>query len=353
MTELSRMWDGTATGDASDAPYDSLDFSEVIQTLLAEAVPTNKSGVFRGVDNVLGYTIGSGQVTIATGKALVAGRWYRNTAPVDITVPTASTGRRDRIVLRRDTAAQTVRLTRVAGVDNGSGTAPALTQNSSTWDEPLYIFNVAAGGAITLVTDNREYIPRHGDVSAEGSAAVHAYSQITGGPTGTSTPPTNAGPTRTAAPGVDTTHYAYPDHVHKVDGSLSAVKLTNDLKTGSIATDDTDMAITLESGVRYIVEVGLAFQTYGGVPAGSGANVIQISGVAAIGSNYMNVGPDPNELDAAAQWFVGTAWSSGRGGYMSGSVVVTGTGATVYLNWGSPGSYLLAGSWIKAFPITA
>lgn len=358
MTETSRVWDGTTDGDAVNAAYDSSEFSEILQSLAAAAgVPTNLSGVFRGVDNVLGYTIGSNKVTIATGKALVAGRWYKNTAPVDLTIGDASTGRRDRVVLRRDTAVQTVRLHVISGVDNGSGTAPAMTQDASTWDEPLYIFNKApgGGGAITLITDSREYIPRHGDVSLEGSAAAHAYAQISGAPASANSAPVNAGLTRTASAGSDTGHYANDDHVHKVDpvpGGYVAATIANSSTTPVLA-----MQCTVEAGVTYSVDVlficqgELGIATLG-IPSGS-----------IVGSG--SIGPDPTLVDtgaiqasaAAGQFYVGVG--SDRAILFHATVVIGGTGGlmTVYFGRDSatPFGYFtaaIAGSFIRAVPIT-
>jgi len=74
---------------------------------------------------------------------------------VVIPSPTVST-RIDRIVLRKSWVAQTVRITRIEGIEGGG--APALTQtDGTTWDIPLYQVSITTGGNITL-TDERVYI---------------------------------------------------------------------------------------------------------------------------------------------------------------------------------------------------
>ena len=62
-----------------------------------------------------------------TGAAIVDGKPHVCTVAGDVTVPAASGAgntRIDRIVLRASWAAQTVRLTRIAGTDAASPTAP-------------------------------------------------------------------------------------------------------------------------------------------------------------------------------------------------------------------------------------
>ena len=159
--ETSRFWQGTTVGDAAtEAPYDSsTEFAEVLTSLAgAGAISPNLGGVFRGeLDALLASVPGANTVRIATGRALVYGNWYENDADNDVTVPTPSVSTRiDRIVLRKSWAAQTVRVTRIAGVEGGG--VPAMTQNAGvTWDIPLVQASITTGATITL-TDEREFI---------------------------------------------------------------------------------------------------------------------------------------------------------------------------------------------------
>lgn len=60
------------------------------------------------------------------------------------------------MVLRKDFVGQTVRLTRIIGVEGGA--EPALVQTTAFWDIPLAKVSIVTGGTITL-TDEREFVP--------------------------------------------------------------------------------------------------------------------------------------------------------------------------------------------------
>lgn len=173
MTERSRFWGGTVTGDATVAPYDAeTEFSQVLMSIAgAEDVPTNRSCVFRDALNELNVTGAGSPLSVNTGRALVYGTWYENDASVSVAVPTPGAATRiDRIVLRKDWALQTVRITRIAGAEGGG--APALTQTAGvTWDMPLFQASITTGGVITL-TDERLIIPRSHGCRAYHSADV-------------------------------------------------------------------------------------------------------------------------------------------------------------------------------------
>lgn len=159
MTQRSRPWDGTVTGDASEAPYDAAtEWSKVWASISGAAgVATNVSGVFRNELNQLATTGATSPVSTDTGRSMTWGAWYENDVAIATVIPTpAASTRIDRIVLRKSWASQTVRLTRLIGVEGGG--APALTQVAgTTWDQPLYQVSITTGGAITL-TDEREMI---------------------------------------------------------------------------------------------------------------------------------------------------------------------------------------------------
>lgn len=187
MTEISRFWDGTVTGDASEAPYDSFtEFAKVLMSLAASGTNSiNGGGVFRDEISAAGseldiLDVGVSPVTILTGRGLVYGTWYESDAGVSVAIPTpAGATRIDRIVLRKSWAAQTVRITRIAGVEGGA--APALTQViGTTWDVPLWQVSITTGG-VTTSTDQRQFIPWHGNHSLESVGIQHSFSQIGGG----------------------------------------------------------------------------------------------------------------------------------------------------------------------------
>jgi hypothetical protein len=158
VAEISGPWDGTDTGDAvGTAPYDlKTDLAEVLITNGPAAKNASLSGV-SAEDNQLAATSGVNEVTIDTGKAMVYGTRYNNTAPVDWTIPTPSGSTRvDTIVLRKEWNGQLVRQQRVVGTE-GAG-APAIVQTAGdTWEFPLYDVSITTGGVITL-TDRREFL---------------------------------------------------------------------------------------------------------------------------------------------------------------------------------------------------
>lgn len=154
MAERSIPWAGIITGDCG--PYTDADWS-IVQSILGacsrwEGVASNY------LNSLTGSVGGANTVNIASGGALVDGKVYQNTDAVAVNIPSAVGGgntRIDRIVLRANWTAQTVRITRIAGVDAGSPTAPAITQTSgTTYDVMLYQALVDTGGTVTL-TDER------------------------------------------------------------------------------------------------------------------------------------------------------------------------------------------------------
>lgn len=145
------FWDGIATGDATSAPYDApTEFAGVLLAMMG--IRANSGRVFV-TDGSLLVTGTVTPVSVASGQSIVYGNWYKNTAAVTVVIPTpAGATRIDRIVLRKDWSAQTVRITRIAGVEGGA--APALVQVAgTTWDIPLAQASITTGGVITVVNE--------------------------------------------------------------------------------------------------------------------------------------------------------------------------------------------------------
>lgn len=173
MTERSRPWDGTTTGDATEAAYDApTEIARVFRaTVEGLERSAHKGGVVNGAAGFNDYsssTPGANTTRIASGIGWNQGTWHESDANVDFTIATpASSTRVDRIVLRKSWSGQTVRLTRIAGTE-GAG-APALTQTfGTTWDVPLWQVSITTGAAITY-TDDRPM------------AGVHAHTAVTDG----------------------------------------------------------------------------------------------------------------------------------------------------------------------------
>lgn len=154
MAESSIMWTTGATGDGATA-YTQAQVILWQHNLLCR---TSNEGINKGQPGSLAVTGASSPVAVSTGAAYVRGFPYFNTASVDVAVPTPSGNTRiDRVVLRANWSAQTVRITRIAGTE-GTGTPPALVQtDGTTWDIPLAQASITTGGVITL-TDEREYL---------------------------------------------------------------------------------------------------------------------------------------------------------------------------------------------------
>lgn len=162
MAELSGLWDTSGTGDGSVSGYTEANVAQFLRALTSRTA--NLGGVCPDYQNELAVSGVATPVTVATGAALAYGFFYYNDASLTVAISTPSGATRvDRIVLRVSWAAQTVRITRIAGTE-GAGT-PAMTQSAgTTWDIPLATVSITTLGVIT-VTDAREWISIVGDAT--------------------------------------------------------------------------------------------------------------------------------------------------------------------------------------------
>lgn len=160
MAESSRFWTTGTTNDGAST-YTADNMGQFIR----ETFMTNLAaeGVLYGILNALVVSGTSSPVAVASGAALVYGFYYTNSASVNVAISTPATNPRiDRIVLRVDWANHTVRITRIAGTEAASPSAPSLTQvANTTWDIPLAQVRITTGGVIT-VTDERTYVKHPG-----------------------------------------------------------------------------------------------------------------------------------------------------------------------------------------------
>lgn len=161
MTQLSGFWttSGTPTGH-QQASYTQAHWSSAAKLF---AACNNFEGIAPNYLNKLAGTVtGANTVQIDTGGGLVDGKWYYNDAAASVNIPSASGAgntRIDRIVLRASWAGFAVTITRIAGVDATTPTAPAITQTSgTTYDIMLYQALVNTSGTVTL-TDERVFSP--------------------------------------------------------------------------------------------------------------------------------------------------------------------------------------------------
>jgi hypothetical protein len=146
-------------------PFDTgtgANFREAEWSKMGKTWRTN--GVMDGFDNeLLVYGDNTGmQVKVPTGRAWIEGFYYENNAIKTVAVPAAdaTNPRKDVIVLRLDTSADTILAVLKQGVAAASPTRPTLTQAGAVWEEYLAEIDVPAGdGSIEAgqVTDIRTY----------------------------------------------------------------------------------------------------------------------------------------------------------------------------------------------------
>lgn len=137
----------------------------------------------------LALTVAGLTVSMGLGRAHVRGAGYERTGTAwsyDVPPNTAAQPRMDRLVLRRDLAAQTVRPLVLQGNPAANPAPPPLTQvEDGVWDLPLYEFIVPAnsGAPLTGVIDERVSTrpPRHwGPVTRNSEFRQIADSVVTG-----------------------------------------------------------------------------------------------------------------------------------------------------------------------------
>ena len=161
MAESSYWWTTSdpAVGDGL-VSYTQAHLATVARVL---AACSGFEGVAPGYLNQLAPTAnGANTVAVNTGGAVVDGKVYLNSASVNVNIPSASGGgntRIDRITVRVvwAGATQTTRITRIAGTDAASPTAPALVQTTgTTYDISLATVLVNTAGTV-VVTDARTW----------------------------------------------------------------------------------------------------------------------------------------------------------------------------------------------------
>ena len=155
MAETSGFW--TTSGAGSGDQVASYTQAHHSLALMLAAGAKGLDGVATGYLNGLAVTAGGGKVAVATGGALVDGKWYTSSAAEDVTIstPTAGTERIDRIVLRATWSNYTVRRYLLTGTASSSPTVPALTRTRGSYFEiSLAQVRVTSAGVIT-VTDER------------------------------------------------------------------------------------------------------------------------------------------------------------------------------------------------------
>lgn len=123
MAETSYFFDGLTTGDSTLAPFDESEFILPLSAYGDCVIPEYLNEL-----ELTSATPALGSVLINTGGALVLGCIYENTASVSVAITSsAGNNRIDAIVLRRSAANNTVRITKIIGVEGAIPALPALT----------------------------------------------------------------------------------------------------------------------------------------------------------------------------------------------------------------------------------
>ena len=148
MAEESYLWDNPGTGDSPALGYGHTEFMTEMFRMIFNG--TGDQGVLLGWLNDLEVTDGGvDTATVDTGAAITYGFWYENDAALNVNIA-AYRGGNCLIVVRAVWATQTIRIVaRAVG---------ALTQTAGvTYEIPLANVAINGAGAITLVTDTRDY----------------------------------------------------------------------------------------------------------------------------------------------------------------------------------------------------
>lgn len=160
MTQSSLPWGGTATGDAG--PYTDDQWSDTWRKLITR--DRTLEGVLPNYLNELAVTNpASLTIRVASGGAVVDGKFYDNTANVDFGGAAPGGGSNYyTVVLDKDFSAQTVRLNMLG--PNPSA-PPTVTQSDGvTWEIAIATVEITSGSVVT-VTDARVYCHYNTEVS--------------------------------------------------------------------------------------------------------------------------------------------------------------------------------------------
>lgn len=155
MTEISRPWVGTTTGDAG--PYSADQWAQLYRDAFNASDPDGVILIGSGVApepglSVVPKTPASMQLTVKAGAGLVHGTYYNLDADATVTIGGNASGqpRIDSVILRKDWALQTIRLAVLQGTPAVSPVPPTLTQTAGvTWESSLADVTVA-NGAVSL-----------------------------------------------------------------------------------------------------------------------------------------------------------------------------------------------------------
>lgn len=143
MTQTSYPWTGTTTGDAG--PYSAGQWQLAWQAFLRNNIADDTSYIpgtaTAGTEPLNVVTLTNLDIEVREGLALIQGIFYSNDAPVKFSLDPNNNAngydRIDRVVLRADYNAQTVRLAVLKGTPAASPSPPSLTQTATVYEAPI------------------------------------------------------------------------------------------------------------------------------------------------------------------------------------------------------------------------
>jgi hypothetical protein len=150
MTQESILWTTNGTGDGA-AEITRAQWIDMFTMLLLR--DNTLQGVAAGYLSALAVSsTGNNNVRVASGGGVVRGFLYRNTANVDLTIPSPAADTGFRAILRADWTLQTVRATHILNT-TGVTDPPALTQvDGDTWEISLATGTITSGGVIAVTS---------------------------------------------------------------------------------------------------------------------------------------------------------------------------------------------------------
>lgn len=176
--QSSAYWDGTTVGDAAtgefNAPYSASEFGNVLALLFTSFVGAYVIPGVGGLHDASQLRVDASSpaamtVDVQQGYAFVADRLYStgsNVQVLTLTAADATNPRLDRVILRINYTAKTVRLAILAGTPSATPALPALTQTATIAEFSIAYIWVAALAA--TITDADIHDERTFAVTSEG-----------------------------------------------------------------------------------------------------------------------------------------------------------------------------------------
>jgi hypothetical protein len=140
----------SASGDTRQ--YRAEEFAELFSSFFNSGLANNGNGIG------LKVSLGSGMsVNIDLGYAILKGYYYKNDTSLNLGIDAAdvSLSRIDRIVLRLDQVARTIKAVVKKGAENASPSAPELQRDNSIYEISLAQIIVNAKATALIIKDER------------------------------------------------------------------------------------------------------------------------------------------------------------------------------------------------------